>query len=149
MSKREYPDCPRVGVGAIVMKEGRVLLVKRAAAPNKGLWAIPGGSLELGETLREGARREIREETGIEVRVKDPVYAFDYFERDQEGRIRFHFVIVDLLADYVRGELKAADDALEACWLLPEELDALELTPSTVEVLKNLKFSPLASEQGR
>lgn len=149
MSKREYPDCPRVGVGAIVMKEGRVLLVKRAAAPNKGLWAIPGGSLELGETLREGARREIREETGIEVRVKDPVYAFDYFERDQEGRIRFHFVIVDLLADYVRGELKAADDALEARWLLPEELDALELTPSTVEVLKNLKFSPLASEQGR
>lgn len=149
MSKREYPDCPRVGVGAIVMKEGRVLLVKRAAAPNKGLWAIPGGSLELGETLREGARREIREETGIEVWVKDPVYAFDYFERDQEGRIRFHFVIVDLLADYVGGELKAADDALEARWLLPEELEALELTPSTVEVLKNLKFSPPASEQGR
>jgi len=140
MSKREYPDCPRVGVGAIVVKDGRVLLVKRATEPSKGLWAIPGGSLELGETLREGAEREIREETGIVVDVKHPVYAFDYFERDKKGKIRFHFVIVDMLADYIRGELKAADDALEARWLSPSDLENIELTASTAKVLKNIKF---------
>ena len=140
MADREYPDCPRVGVGAIVIKDGRVLLVKRAAEPNKGLWAIPGGSLELGETLSAGAKREILEETGIEVKVKDPVYAFDYCEKDKEGKIRFHFVIVDMLADYIRGDLKAADDALEARWLSPEDLENLELSVNTAIVLWNIKF---------
>jgi len=140
MSKREYPDCPRVGVGAIVVKDGRVLLVKRATEPSKGLWAIPGGSLELGETLREGAEREIREETGIEVDVKCPVYTFDFFEKDKNGKIRFHFVIVDMLADYIGGELRAADDALEARWLSPSDLKNMELSVSTVKVLKNIKF---------
>jgi len=140
MSKREYPDCPRVGVGAIVVKDGRVLLVKRATEPSKGLWAIPGGSLELGETLREGAEREIREETGIEVDVKYPVYTFDFFEKDKNGKIRFHFVIVDMLANYIGGELRAADDALEARWLSPSDLKNMELSVSTVKVLKNIKF---------
>jgi len=78
MSEREYPDSPRVGVGAIVVKEGRILLVKRAAEPSRGLWAIPGGSLELGETLREGAEREILEETGLVVAAKHPVYTVYY-----------------------------------------------------------------------
>lgn len=140
MSKREYPDCPRVGVGAIVVKDGHVLLVKRAAAPNKGLWAIPGGSLKLGETLKDGAEREILEETGIVVDAGRPVYAFDYFERDPEGKIRFHFVIVDMLADYIRGEVKAADDALDARWLSPEDLKDFELSVSTMKILKYLKF---------
>ncbi|OPY12870.1 MAG: Bifunctional NMN adenylyltransferase/Nudix hydrolase [Syntrophus sp. PtaB.Bin001] len=140
MSKREYPDCPRVGVGVIVIKDDKILLVKRGTDPNKGLWAIPGGSLELGETLKEGAEREIREETGIVVDVKRPAYAFDYFEKDQKGKIRFHFVIVDMWADYVRGELKAADDAIEVRWLSREDLNNINLTVSTVEVLRNIRF---------
>jgi len=140
MTKREYPDCPRVGVGAIVVKDGRVLLVKRAADPNKGLWAIPGGSLELGETLREGAEREIREETGIVIAAKYPAFTFDYFEKDQKGRIRFHFVIVDMLADYIRGDLKAADDALEARWLSAADLETTKLSANTAKVLKAIKF---------
>jgi len=140
MSEREYPDCPRVGVGAIVVKDGRILLVKRAAEPSRGLWAIPGGSLELGETLGEGAEREILEETGIVVDAKHPVYTFEYLERDPLGKIRFHFVIVDLLAHYVRGDLKAADDALEARWLSPTDLKTIELSVNTVKVLKYIKF---------
>jgi 8-oxo-dGTP diphosphatase len=140
MSEREYPDCPRVGVGAVVVKDGRVLLVKRGAEPNRGLWAIPGGSLELGETLREGAQREILEETGLVVDAKHPVYTFDYFERDPQGRIRFHFVIVDMLADYLRGDLKAADDALEARWLSPADLKTIELSVNTAKILKFIKF---------
>ena len=112
MSRREYPDRPVVGVGAVVVHEGRVLLVKRGAAPSRGLWAVPGGALELGETLQQGAEREILEETGVAIRAREPICAFDFFERDGDGRIRFHFVIVDVAADYIRGDVKGADDAL-------------------------------------
>jgi len=140
MAKREYPDCPRVGVGAVVVKEGRILLVQRAVEPNRGLWAIPGGSLELGETLKEGAEREVLEETGIVVNARHPVYAFDFFEKDREGKIRFHFVIVDLLADYVRGDLKAAADALDVRWLSPADLETVDLSASTAGILRHIKF---------
>ena len=119
MSKREYPDRPVVGIGAVVIRDGKVLLIRRGVAPGRGLWAVPGGSLELGETLQQGAEREILEETGITIRAREPIYAFDFFERDPDGRIRFHFVIVDLAADYIRGDVKGADDALEARWLAP------------------------------
>jgi ADP-ribose pyrophosphatase len=99
MSKREYPDRPVVGIGAVVVRDGKILLVQRGVAPSKGLWAIPGGALELGETLQQAAEREILEETGVTIRAREPVYAFDFFERDGAGRIRFHFVIVDVAAD--------------------------------------------------
>ncbi len=105
------PRSARVGVGAIVIRKGRVLLVQRGIEPSRGLWAIPGGSLELGETIQEGAEREILEETGIVIRAGDPVHTFDFFERDQAGRIRFHYVIVDVTAEYVSGDVRADDDA--------------------------------------
>ena len=140
MSKREYPESPVVGVGAVVIKDGNVLLVKRGVDPNKGLWAIPGGSLKLGETLQEGAEREIMEETGITVRAKEPVYSFDFFERDSDGRVRFHYVVVDMMADYIGGEVQGADDALEARWVSPEELKDMEVSRNTLKILDSLKI---------
>ena len=140
MSRREYPDGPIVGVGAVVIKDGKVLLVKRGVAPNKGLWAIPGGSLKLGETLQEGAEREILEETGVTVRCGDPCYSFDFFERDADNRIRFHYVIVDMLADYICGEAQGADDALEARWVSPAELNDLTVSKNTIKILEYLRF---------
>ena len=140
MSNREYPDCPRVGVGAVVIRDGGVLLIKRGIPPSEGLWAIPGGMLELGETLQEGAEREIFEETGIRIRAGEPVHTFDFFEKDADGRIRFHFVIVDMEADYISGEPKGADDALEARWLTPQEINGLPVSKNTLQLLKKVRF---------
>ena len=140
MSKREYPDRPVVGIGAVVIRDGKVLLIRRGVAPGRGLWAVPGGSLELGETLQQGAEREILEETGITIRAREPIYAFDFFERDPDGRIRFHFVIVDLAADYIRGDVKGADDALEARWLAPGDLDHLPVSKNTLKLLQAVGF---------
>jgi 8-oxo-dGTP diphosphatase len=140
MSRREYPERPVVGIGAVVVHEGKVLLVKRGAEPSRGLWAVPGGSLELGETLQHGAEREILEETGVTIRAREPIYAFDFFERDGDGRIRFHFVIVDLAADYIRGNVKGADDALEARWLAPEDLAGLPVSKNTLKLLRAAGF---------
>ncbi|MCK9195517.1 MAG: NUDIX hydrolase [Syntrophales bacterium] len=140
MSRREYPQKPIVGVGAIVVREGKVLLVKRAAAPSRGLWAIPGGSLELGETLQRGAEREILEETGIRIRAGAPVYAFDFLEYDASNRLQYHFVVVDMEAEYVAGEVQAADDALDARWVSPEELPGMSVSGNTLKILKERGF---------
>jgi 8-oxo-dGTP diphosphatase len=139
MSRREYPDRPVVGVGAVVIRDGKILLVKRGVAPSKGLWAIPGGSLELGETLQQAAEREILEETGVMIRAREPIYAFDFFERE-DGRIRFHFVIVDVAADYISGDAKGADDALDARWLAPADLDHLPVSQNTIRLLQAIGF---------
>ena len=140
MSKREYPEFPRVGVGAIVIKDGKVLMVKRAAPPNQYLWAIPGGMLELGETLQEGAEREIFEETNIRIRAGKPIFTFDLLERDHEARVYFHFVIVDMEAEYLAGEIKAASDALDVRWVTPEECQILSATSNSIRILTELGF---------
>jgi 8-oxo-dGTP diphosphatase len=140
MSRREYPQKPIVGVGAIVVKEGKVLLVKRAAPPSRGLWAIPGGSLELGETIQSGAEREILEETGIRIRAGTPVYTFDFLEYDAKNRLQYHFVIVDVEAEYVSGEIQAADDALAARWASPEDLEGLPISVNTLKILRARGF---------
>lgn len=131
-----YPDRPQVAVGAIVFEKERVLLVRRGQPPAKGLWAIPGGKIELGETLQEAAEREIREETGINIRAGAPVFTFDLVDRDDIGRIRFHYVIVDLIADYIDGELQSGDDALEARWVSPGEMNKMNISTVTLKVLK-------------
>ena len=141
MSKHDYPDFPRVGVGAIVINDGKVLLVKRGIPPGKDLWAIPGGHVELGETLQETAEREILEETGIIIKARDPVYTFDLIERDNPGKIRFHYIVVDLMAEYISGEPHGDDDALEASWLSWEEIKKLSVTRSTINLLKHIRFN--------
>jgi len=139
-SGRAYRELPRVGVGAVVIHEGRILLVKRASPPGKGFWAIPGGLVELGETVREAAERELLEETGISVRARDAFYLFDFIDRDADGTIRYHYVIVDFLADYLGGEPRAADDVSDARWLSPAEAAALNLSPTTRKLLEQVKF---------
>ena len=135
--KNAYPDYPRVAVGAVVFKEDRVLLVRRGQAPAEDSWAIPGGSVEIGETLQQAAEREIREETGIRIRAAKPIYTFDVIERDESEGIRFHYIIVDLSADYVSGELSAGDDAVEARWVTAEEIKTLAVNKTTLALLQS------------
>jgi ADP-ribose pyrophosphatase len=134
--KNDYPDHPRVAVGAVVFKDGCVLLVRRGQPPAEDFWAIPGGSVEIGETLREAAEREIQEETGIQIRASKPIYTFDVIDRDAAGKVRFHYVIVDLAAAYVRGEPSPGDDALEARWISAEEINDIKVSAATLKLLK-------------
>ncbi len=118
---REYPDRPIVGVGGVVVQDGRALIVKRAHEPRKGEWSLPGGIVELGETLVEAARREIKEETGLDVEVGEVLDVFDRVHR-LDGRIQYHFVIVDYLCRPIRGTLQAGDDAEGVAWVAPDEI---------------------------
>ena len=138
LSKRnDYPDQPRVAVGAVVFKDDSVLLVRRGQEPAKDLWAIPGGSVKIGETLQEAAEREILEETGIQIQAAKPIYTFDFIERDMAGKVRFHYVIVDLAADFVTGEPSPGDDAVEARWISADEINNLQVSAATRKLLKN------------
>lgn len=136
MPVSEYPDAPRVAIGTVVIKDGAVLLVRRSKSPSRGLWAIPGGSVELGETLQQAAERELFEETGVRVKAGAPCFAFDAVHRDEAGRVKFHYVIVDLRAAWVAGEPSPKDDALDARWVRPEELKRLEVSERTLELLR-------------
>ena len=131
---------PQVAVGAIVFKEEKILLIKRNKAPHKDLWAVPGGSVELGETLQEAAEREVHEETGLNIKAGKPIYTFDLIERDNAGNVRFHYVIVDLEAEFISGELRPADDALDARWFTPESLERTAMSKSTRTLLQKLGF---------
>lgn len=136
----KYPLVCRVGVRAITIHDGRVLLIKRGVEPSRGLWALPGGTLNLGETMEKCAAREVLEETGITIKVGKFAYVFDYVERDDCEKIKFHFVVVDLIGEYISGEPRGADDAEEARWLTPEELSKLPVAKNTLAPLKEIGF---------
>ena len=137
MSPDEQAEClPRVGVGAVVFRNEAVLLVMRGQPPCAGEWAIPGGKVRPGETLQQAAEREIREETGIRIRAGEPVFSFDLIERDPDGRLRWHYVIVDLQAEYLDGEIRAGDDARQAGWFEREALSDITLNSQTRELLR-------------
>jgi ADP-ribose pyrophosphatase len=142
MSSSRYPKHPSVAVGAVVIHDNRVLLVKRGKAPAKGEWAIPGGKVELGETLRQAAEREIFEETGVRIRAKEIIYPFESILKDSEGNISFHYVILDFAADYISGSPVAHDDALAAEWLSPKDSKNRNITISTLTLLKKIGFLP-------
>lgn len=134
---REYPDRPLVGVGAIIIEieRDRVVLVKRGHAPLLGEWSIPGGVLEVGETLREAVVREAKEETGLFVISGELLGVYDRLIRDSEGRARYHYVLIDFLCRQVSGELLAADDAVEVQWFTRDELKNVSLASETLEVI--------------
>jgi 8-oxo-dGTP diphosphatase len=134
--KREYPECPLVGVGAVIAKNGTVVLVKRGRAPLLGEWSIPGGLLEVGETLRQGAEREALEETGLVVRATELLGVFERIVPDDQKRMRYHYVLVDFLCEVASGELKASGDAADARWFSPDELTTLPLPEDTAAVLR-------------
>lgn len=140
MADTEYPDSPMVAVGGVVFREGRVLLVRRDKAPAQGQWAIPGGSVELGESLAQAVQRELLEETGLIVRAGEPCYIFEAVREDEFGRIRFHYVIIDLKAEWIEGEPTPGDDVSAAAWIRPDELENLQVNKSTMALLKKLDF---------
>jgi 8-oxo-dGTP diphosphatase len=140
---REYPDLPIVAVGAAVCHEGRVLIVQRGRPPSQGMWTVPGGVVHLGEPMAEAAAREVREECGIEIAVGEAVGVLDHVVRDPQGRIRFHYAIIDFAARYVGGTLQVNEELIDAAWVAPGELDAYQVSEKAKEVL--LKALELAS----
>jgi 8-oxo-dGTP diphosphatase len=125
MSRREYPESPIVGVGAVILDGDRVLLIERGNEPLKGEWSLPGGALELGETLEEGVRREVLEETGLIVEPVAIVEVFDRISRDFEGRVRYHYVLVDYVCRVTGGTLACATDAAAARWATRDNLGVI------------------------
>jgi 8-oxo-dGTP diphosphatase len=133
---REYPERPLVGVGGVVIENGRALLIRRGSPPLQGEWSIPGGMLEVGETLMDGVKRELGEETGIEVRVLELIEVFERIFRDGSGRPQYHFIILDYLCERVDGEVRAGGDVTDAAWAGEEELERYSLTPTATRVLR-------------
>jgi ADP-ribose pyrophosphatase YjhB (NUDIX family) len=134
--RRDYPDRPIVGVGAVVVDDGRALVVRRATEPLKGEWSIPGGMLELGEKLREGITREVLEETGLEIEVGEVLDVFDSIFPDAEGKTQYHYVLIDFIGRPVGGELCASSDVSEAKWVSAEEAAGLGMKPLTLGVIQ-------------
>ena len=141
-SRRLYPEKPIVGVGVLIQDGDRYLLIKRAAEPDAGLWSIPGGLVELGERAGEAAAREAREETGLEVEITDVLDVVDKIVEDETSKIKFHFVIVDYLADYMGGTPVASSDALDVVWARAEEFTNYELTPTLIDLFRRMGIYP-------
>lgn len=135
---RHYPPRPWVGVGVIIVRDGRVLLVQRGREPGRGLWALPGGMVDLGETMRQAAAREALEETGLRVEVGDVYWVADGIVRDETGRVKYHNAIVDFLATAPDGEPAWADDAMDVRWVGPDDVEGMALTPSMWPLLEKL-----------
>ena len=134
-SGREYPSRPIVGVGGVAFVDGRVLLIKRRFEPLAGRWSLPGGALEVGETLAEGLAREMKEETGLDVEVGPVVDVFDRITRDEQGRTRYHYVLVDFLCTVQAGAAVAGSDVAEVALVDTGDLARYDLTPKTIDVI--------------
>jgi 8-oxo-dGTP diphosphatase len=133
--RREYPESPLVGVGAVIVEKNRVLLIRRGTAPLLGEWSLPGGVLECGETLREAVVREAREETGLVVETDEMLGVYERVIRDDEGRVRYHYVLIDFLCRPISGDLKAGSDAADVRWFTRDELPALNLAYDANDVV--------------
>lgn len=137
-SKRKYPDKPMVGVGAVAVKDGKILLVKRAFEPGAGKWSVPGGLVELGEKLSEACSREAEEETGLKVEALELINVYDMIDRDDKGRIRYHYVLADYLAKPVGGVERTSVEVTEMKWVTYEQAKAMDLTKTARKALEEL-----------
>ena len=135
-SSREYPERPIVGVGAVIIQDGAVVLIRRRYEPLAGQWSLPGGTLELGETLEAGTAREMLEETGLVVDIGPVIEVFDRIMFDDRRRVRYHFVLVDYLCWPVSGELRAGSDVDDAAFVRPEDLTRYGLTNKATAVIE-------------
>ena len=135
MERRAFPERPIVGIGAVILDGDRVLLVRRGHEPLKGEWSLPGGAVELGETLAQALSREVSEETGLEIRIGPVVEVIDRVHRAADGRIEYHFVVVDYLCAPRSGRLTPASDAADACWAPVEDLARYRLTEQAAAVI--------------
>ena len=133
---REYPSVPRVGVGAVVLDGSRVLLVRRGKPPLMGKWSLPGGLVELGETTREAIQREIAEECGLQVRIGEVAGILDRVVRDADGRIRYHWVLVDYVAFPESGTLGAATDVDDAQWVEVDDVPTFDTTDGLMDMIR-------------
>ncbi len=136
--KRDYPERPVVGVGAVIVDGRKVLLIRRGSEPLKGQWSLPGGGLETGEPLEEGLRREVREETGLEVNILNLAGVYDRIMQDDSGKAQFHYVLIDYVCTVAGGTLRAGGDAAEVRWVDEGELDALDITALTLPVIREV-----------
>lgn len=134
--ERKYPERPIVGVGGVAISSGRVLLIRRRSAPLEGEWSLPGGMLEVGETLRNAVKRELAEETGLEVRVGELIEVFERIFLDADARAEYHYVILDYLCEVIGGTAQAGSDASEVAWAAEEDLNGFRLTEAAMRVIK-------------
>jgi len=135
---RQYPKLPLVGVGAVVIKEGKILLVKRAFPPGQGKWSFPGGLVELGEKLSDACARETEEETGFEIEVLELINVFDMIERDDEGKVRYHYVLVEFLAKPTGGQERPNVEVSELKWVTHDESKSMDMTRTARRALNEL-----------
>ncbi len=131
-----YPRQPQIAVGTVVFSKNKVLLVRRDHPPAKGYWSLPGGVVELGERLTAASEREVFEETSVVVKAEKPIYSFDVVRHDSEGKVLYHYVIIDYLATYIRGDPCPNDDASAARWVSADEFFELSIVPETIKLLK-------------
>ncbi|MFO1049469.1 MAG: NUDIX hydrolase [Geminicoccaceae bacterium] len=134
---REYPERPVVGVGAVVWRGDRLLLIRRGRPPRLGQWSLPGGAQQLGETLEEAIRREVREETGLGLAAVAFLATVDLIDRDPEDRVRYHYTLVDFTAEAADGEAVPGDDAAAVAWFAPDELAGLGLWAETERIIRD------------
>ena len=140
--KREYPNRPIVGVGVLIQKGDEYLLIKRAANPDKGLWSVPGGLIDVGERAADAAQREALEETGLVVEMGERLGVVDKIEYDEAGEVFYHFIIIQYLATPVSGVLTPMDDALDAVWVTKEQLKDYDITKSLKDFLQDIGLYP-------